>query len=249
MPGMATQSTKQSLTAERLRELLEYDPETGVFKWKVANSPRVRVGDATGHICRKGYSHIGVDGFVYLAHRLAWLWMTGAFPVEEIDHINGARSDNRFANLRQASKHLNSQNRHKPSSRNKVGFLGVTAKKKGFQASISVDGNHRYLGLFNTEELAHLAYLAEKRRSHPFGEIARDSAITPPRRRARSDTSVSGLTGVTWHNNRWLSRLGVNGKKKHLGYFDTAVEASQAYLDFKMTNSAHSKIEGQYGCV
>jgi hypothetical protein len=85
------------LTAERLRELLNYDPDTGVFTWRVRPVHSHRVGDIAGSVrTTRGYRLIGVAGRVYKAHRLAWLYMMGEWPKDQIDHINRDPSDNRF---------------------------------------------------------------------------------------------------------------------------------------------------------
>ena len=103
--------SKQELTAERLREVLAYDPDTGVFTWKARTSPfsRVNVGDVAGNLRRDGYIEICVDGRKHQSHRLAWLYVYGEWPADQIDHINGIRTDNRIANLREAN---NAENHH-----------------------------------------------------------------------------------------------------------------------------------------
>src|SRR4029450_2313606 len=113
------------LTAERLRELLDYDPETGDFTWKV-NRRCVRSGSVAGNVnCVDGYCYIGVDARRYHAHRLAWLYIKGAWPNDQIDHINGNKADNRFANLRQATHSQNQANGGRYSN-NASGYNGVT---------------------------------------------------------------------------------------------------------------------------
>lgn len=161
------------LTAERLRGVVSYDPETGVFVWKVNPSNR-RVGDECGDIKKdSGYRLISVDCRRYRAHRLAWLYMTGAWPTEQVDHKNGVRSDNRWSNLREATQRQNSANMMRRN--NKTGVKGVIRyqgpKHVRFRANIMVDGHTNYLGSFKTLEAAAEAYriAAEKH----FGEFAR----------------------------------------------------------------------------
>jgi hypothetical protein len=101
------------LTAERLRELLHYDPDTGVFTWLRVKGRRVRVGALSGKANGGGYFQIGVDGRIYYAHRLAWLYVHGEWPVASIDHVNCDRCDNRLANLRPATKAQNAANARK----------------------------------------------------------------------------------------------------------------------------------------
>jgi len=109
------------LTAERLRELLHYDPETGVFSRR--SGPRAGLPVGSRHSA--GYLAINVDRQPRLAHRLAWLYMTGKWPEINLDHINLIKTDNRFANLREAGHSENNQNCEARSG-NKVGLRGVT---------------------------------------------------------------------------------------------------------------------------
>ena len=159
------------LTAERLREVLDYCPDTGVFTWKIRSNRRVKVGDVAGALRHNGYIQIGIDGCLHRAHRLAWLYVTGESPPSEIDHINCVKNDNRIANLRLATSAENKQNQSKAQKRNKAGFLGVSPHEGKFQAQIKVDGKKMHIGRFNTPEEAHAAYLEAKRRLHPFGTI------------------------------------------------------------------------------
>lgn len=160
---------KPALTAERLREVLDYDPESGVFTWKVRTSNRVNVGDVAGAMLKTGYLSISIDGKLHRAHRLAWLHVHGAWPAADIDHVNGVRTDNRFANLRSATPSLNQQNLRSARGATASGLLGVyrTDKKhRPWRSSINVDGKDRHLGNFTSPEEAHAAYLAAKRRLH-----------------------------------------------------------------------------------
>lgn len=114
---------------------------------------------------------ITLKGKDYLSHRLAWFYMTGAWPEQEIDHINGVRDDNRFANLREADRQINCQNVRKPYKNNRTGLLGVKPSLGKFVARIYVDGKERHLGTFKTPGLAHAAYVAAKRELHKGGTI------------------------------------------------------------------------------
>jgi hypothetical protein len=99
----------KTITAERLRKLLAYDPETGVFRWKVQRG-RVRAGSIGGTLIKSGCHMIAIDWRTYPAHRLAWLCVHGCWPVDQIDHVNGIRTDNRIANLREAIRNENNEN-------------------------------------------------------------------------------------------------------------------------------------------
>lgn len=160
-------SASSVLTVGILRQLLDYDPATGVFTWKVTR-PRATAGSVAGSISEKGYRIIGLCGRLYKAHRLAWLYMRGEWPVDQIDHINGIKDDNRIANLRDVTNRVNAQNLKGPRSDNTSGFLGVrsqkTPKARKWTAKIVVDGRHVHLGYFPTPVAAHEAYLSVRRR-------------------------------------------------------------------------------------
>ncbi len=156
---------EELLTAEQLREVLDYDPETGEFRWK-SNKKGHKSGHIAGNLQRNGYRRIKVDGKKYLAHRLAWLWMTGMWPPNQIDHINGDRSGNRFMNLRLADNTFNMQNQRKAMSNNYSGLLGVWPNHGKWQAGVRVMGKLVHLGTFDCPEKAHHAYLTTKRELH-----------------------------------------------------------------------------------
>ncbi|PNE10603.1 MAG: HNH endonuclease [Beijerinckiaceae bacterium] len=105
------------ITAERLRELLHYEPQTGEFTRRVAMSGRgASVGDIAGKVTKKGYREISVGGSRHKAHRLAWLYMTGEWPKDQIDHVNLNKGDNRWCNLREADNSKNRANTPPPST-------------------------------------------------------------------------------------------------------------------------------------
>jgi len=123
------------LTQERLKEILEYDEETGFFHWKKRIAHCVHIGDVAGKVDRYGYVTIGLYVKEYRAHRLAFLYITGEWPKNNVDHINGIRDDNRWENLRDVSSVHNMRNQKK-SIRNKTGIVGVSQKHNGFVARI-----------------------------------------------------------------------------------------------------------------
>jgi hypothetical protein len=157
------------LGAERLRELLDYDPLTGVFTWRVRLSNRAPVGSSPRRKAITGYMRVRVGGRLYLAHRLAWLHVHGKWPDDEIDHINGDRADNRIANLRDVNSRQNKENRRAAQSNNKsCGLLGATWRKneRKWAGQITVRGRISHLGYFDSAEEAHAAYIAAKRVHH-----------------------------------------------------------------------------------
>lgn len=156
---------KADLTAQRLRELLDYDPETGRFTWRVKSGHRRAAGMlAGGKPAKNGYLRVGADGGVYFAHRLAWLYVHGEWPRGDIDHMNGNRTDNRIANLRDVSRSINLQNRR--SSHMEGRLLGTCLTSGKWIAQIKINRKVYYIGAFATEAAAHEAYVAAKRKLH-----------------------------------------------------------------------------------
>lgn len=153
------------LTAEKLRELLDYSPTTGHFHWKVGRR-RVQPGDRAGYVNGEGYVLIGISRHPHRAHRLVWLYETGRWPVGEIDHINGDKTDNRRMNLREVSRRANAENRRGASKHSASGILGVRRYRNKWRAEIRIGGKQRQIGTFETPEEAKAAYLAAKRSSH-----------------------------------------------------------------------------------
>jgi hypothetical protein len=160
-----------NITAERLRDVLEYDLITGNFTWKVRTGPRGKPGASAGTLNTRGYYEISVDGRKYVSHRLAWLYVNGKWPKGEIDHVNGCRDDNRWSNLRDVSRALNTQNRRSASANNSNGLLGVSRHGPRWRARIQVDGVVHRLGTYDSPMAAHGAYLIAKRRLHVACEI------------------------------------------------------------------------------
>ena len=152
------------LTAELLRELLAYDPETGSFWWRVSRGNRAAGSGAASENFR--CLSIKINGRNHKAHRLAWLYVHGEWPAGVIDHIDGNWRNNRLANLRDVTQLVNCQNRRTATRNNWAGLLGVRARKYGFDARIVVSGKSIYLGGFKTAEEAHTAYLQAKRQLH-----------------------------------------------------------------------------------
>ena len=154
------------LTIQRISELLDYNKDTGIFVWKIRTSNCIQIGDIAGGLNVDGYLRIKIDGKKYFAHRLAWACVYGSWPVNDIDHIDGIRNNNRISNLRDVTRSVNLQNQHRANYDNKTGLLGVSAHRKGFKAKIQIDGKEHCLGTYSTPEKAHEIYLEEKRKIH-----------------------------------------------------------------------------------
>jgi hypothetical protein len=162
---MADQS---SITAHELRSLLDYESETGIFRWKVSRGSRATVGAEVGTPDLYGYKTIRLSKKSYKLHRLAWLYVYGFWPAGDVDHINGARSDNRIANLRDVPRKVNLENQRVAKNNRSTGILGVyfDKRKSVFYSRISMHNRSVHLGSFPTPELAQAAYLEAKRRLH-----------------------------------------------------------------------------------
>lgn len=155
------------ITHARLKQLLRYDYVTGVFTWNVSSRGHKKIGRKAGWKDNQGYLHIRLDGVLYPAHRLAWLYVTGEWPKGGfVDHINTNPSDNKWDNLRDATKRVNQENRRRPGRNNKSGFLGVSPNGQRWSASIVSHRMKKHLGTFDTPEQAHEAYVVAKRELH-----------------------------------------------------------------------------------
>lgn len=157
---------EKTLTAARLKELVSYDESTGLFTSNVQRS-QLKKGDVAGTLKKRGYLALQVDGNLYYAHRLAWLYVHGEFPNGILDHINRIPTDNRIANLRVASHLHNQQNQERARKDSKSGLRGASRHADGkWQARIKIGNKYQHLGLFTTAELAHSAYLEAKMANH-----------------------------------------------------------------------------------
>lgn len=147
---------------------IAYDPLTGIFAWKVACGP-VKAGSIAGSRLGRYWS-IRLGKKTHLAHRVAVLMMTGAFPPADmtVDHIDGNHLNNAWSNLRVVSQTTNAQNIRKARQGSKSGLIGAhwNEERARWQSAIKVDGRNKYLGIFPTMEEAHAAYVEAKRRFH-----------------------------------------------------------------------------------
>ena len=154
------------LTQERLKELLHYDPDTGIFTWKTKVCKKIKIGDIAGSPDDRGYWSIGIDKKKYGSHRLAWLYTYDEWPLCEIDHIDTIKHNNAIDNLRDVSSGVNKENKISCRKDNKSGFLGVNGYGKKYRALIMINRQLIHLGVFDTPEQAHAAYLEAKRKYH-----------------------------------------------------------------------------------
>jgi hypothetical protein len=168
---------KDDISISRVRELLDYNPDNGLFTWKVDRNRGLK-GMIAGHWqsadprFRDGYVKIKIDDSTYCAHRLAWLLMTGAWPLDQVDHINGDRTDNRWLNLRLANNQQNRRNSKKHRN-NTSGIKGVSWDKNAgkWRAHIRINYKLKALGRFDNIEDARDAYQAAIKAA--YGEFAR----------------------------------------------------------------------------
>ncbi len=157
---------KDDLSAETVQLLFSYDAATGVLRHKRRHG--VIEGATAGTTNNRGYISVKVHQRSYLGHRVVWLIVTGVWPSKEIDHINGDKKDNRFCNLREASRRENVANAGARRGGLKGAYWNKTLMK--WHSHIRDDGRLRHLGWFDTEELAHVAYVDAARTV--FGEFA-----------------------------------------------------------------------------
>jgi hypothetical protein len=180
MPGSKGANQRfvnRKLTFSEVRRILDYDPDTGLFRWK--HRPEMSgqrngkfAGALAGNVRPDGCIDIKIHGKLYRSHRIAWFWMTGEWPSAQIDHRDLNRGNNKWNNLREATHSQNLWNRGINAS-NTSGYKGVSYNKgcKKWQAYISVSGRRRHLGLFATPEEAHAAYSLAATELH--GDFAR----------------------------------------------------------------------------
>jgi hypothetical protein len=160
----------EPLTQERLHEILDYDADTGQFRWRPDSGKRA--GRIAGCVAHSKVWVIHIGGRSYKAHQLAWLHMTGEWGRPAIDHRDGDTINNRWSNLRRATSTNNAANRRRPRN-NTSGFKGVffDRDRRAWAARISKDGQSHFLGRFATPQEAHAAYAAAA--EDLFGEFAR----------------------------------------------------------------------------
>ena len=159
--------TEKSITQDKLKKLISYNPDTGEFFRLVSLSNSSKIGKVTGYKTDFGYIRLCVDGKQYFAHRLAWLYIYGEFPSSVIDHIDQNPSNNKISNLRTVSIKQNLENRNKPKN-NKSGFKGVSWSKSvnKWIAMIGHKNQQIYLGAYKNIHDADHAYQNAAKKYH-----------------------------------------------------------------------------------
>lgn len=159
------------ISQEELHKILEYEPLTGHFRWKVAKGYKIKVGSIAGSPTGRGYIRIVIDNKKYMSHRLAWLYTFGEWPPKFIDHVNGDKSDNSLTNLRVATRSENGYNTTTPKN-NTSGIKGVHwhVGEEKWRGRMNVDGIEVQVGKWDNLEEAALAM--EKARKDLHGEFA-----------------------------------------------------------------------------
>lgn len=148
-----------TLSLDRLKEILDYNPLTGIFIWKISTSNRIKVGQIAGSLRQNGYYYIGINGKSYKSCRLAWVYVKGYWPKLQIDHCDKIKTNDKIDNLREASSLNQGANQYKRPN-NISGYKGVTWHKnsKKWKAQIKRNRINKHLGLFVTKEEAYEAY-------------------------------------------------------------------------------------------
>ncbi|WHA40168.1 HNH endonuclease [Agrobacterium larrymoorei] len=168
---MTTKAKPITIALDRLKEVLHYDPLTGIWTWLVRTSTRIHIGDVAGRTDPLGYVRIKVDGIEYLAHRLAWFYMTGDNDPAELDHKDGHPSNNRFKNIREATRSQNTANTRLRTGKTLPKGVSLSANGLRYIAQFVHKRVTRYLGTFDTPAEAHAAYMFAAKDHH--GAFAR----------------------------------------------------------------------------
>jgi hypothetical protein len=165
---------KGTLTQERLKELLDYNPESGHFYWKVKSNHFIKIGAQAGGINQKGYVIVGIEGARCYAHRVAWLFTYGKFPTAQVDHIDGDKSNNSITNLRLCTNAENHKNQGIRKT-NTSGFKGVSwdSKNESWFAQTTLINRHIFLGYYESPEEASIAYNTFAKANH--GQFYKDT--------------------------------------------------------------------------
>jgi len=222
------------ITQDELKVLLDYEEDKGIFRWKVSNNNRVKVGDIAGSLESKGYIVIGIKGRKYRAHRLAWLYVNGKILLEQIDHINHDKADNRISNLREVNVQDNIRN-GAMGKNNTSGYKGVSWKKdiSKWRVQIHIDGNKKLIGYFNCLMKAARAYdeVAKEAGYHDNHINFPVNGLGGQENTWKKRQSTSGYKGISWDRGikKWRVQIKVGSKTKFLGSFNCLMKAVGVY--------------------
>lgn len=232
------------VTLNRLKEVLYYDPSSGIFTYKV-NRGTAKIGNVAGNLSKAGYRYLSIDNVTYAEHRLAWLYIYEKWPDNDIDHINRIKNDNRILNLRDISKKQNNLNKEFKLSSNYL-YRGIRKTTGSLGYSAELQG--MYLGTYSTQEEASIVY--ENTAKKEYKEFYQDPGysyckdIIPIRHALgnRKVISSTGYTGVYPYGKRFQAAITINKKKVRLGVYNTPEEASKVFQGKKKEISI-SKLE------
>lgn len=212
---------EESLSHEYLKRILDYNPDTGEFRWKEKIARCIRVGNVAGNMEMSGYYRITIHGNPFPSHRLAWFYYYGKWPTQIIDHINRIKSDNRIVNLRDCSMRDNSHN----SSTTNDYYVGTHPSARGkWAAAIHVEQRRIHLGVFNDREDARNKYL------EALDKLLKEGSNSDYFKSYTTKRRESGLAkGVRAYGNSWRATYCLYGKQHHIGTFRTKEEAELAY--------------------
>lgn len=223
-----------------LLDVLAYEPDTGLFRWKVDAGRGRKKGFVAGSTKKDGYRVLSYGGKSYQLHRVAWFFVHGEVPAMKTDHINGERSDNRIENLRVVTDQYNAQNRSLEVC-GSSGYAGVTRAKGKWRAQIMVGPRVKHLGFFLCPAEAHAAYVKAKIELHlGFARITEETErlVNQETRRSTRAGKRTGLVGVApGYGGKFTSKIKKDGVTYWLGTFDTAQDAQEAYLAAKRQNN------------
>lgn len=164
---------RATLSHDRLTEVLSYDPDTGIFVWCKRISIRIVVGKVAGVIGKNGHRYIRIDNIRFVARQLAWFYIHGVWPLDQIDHKDLVSDNNAIANLRESTQSQNCRNVTMRRN-NRSGYKGVIPHDAGgFVAQISYDGRTHYLGYSKDPLVAYAMYCEASKKHHgEFGRLS-----------------------------------------------------------------------------
>lgn len=215
-----TKIKQDKLSYKRLTKILDYNPETGIFTNKINRSRCVRIGYESGYLDSEGYRGIGIDGVSYKTHRLAWFYIHKKWPVDQLDHINRVRDDNRICNLREATHSINMLNvKHKAEKRS--GIEGICWDKRIKKWNVG----HKKKYLCSVDSIEEGIKFQKQYKSGVF--------VKPPKIKVHGTSEKqSNVVGVSWDKSHmsWIVRK----NEKFLGLVDTVEKGAQLLKEYKL---------------